>query len=77
MLLEFGFTLREPYCRHVHSKIWELRTSVGRVEHRVLYFAATGGTFVLLHGFTKKTGKTPKQAIAIAEARAADWEANG
>jgi phage-related protein len=74
MLREFGFTLREPYCRHVRGKVWELRTSVGRLEHRVLYFAATGGVFVLLHGFTKKTGKTPSQEIMIAEMRAADWE---
>ncbi len=76
MLREFGFTLREPYCRHVRGKVWELRTSAGRLEHRVLYFAATGGIFVLLHGFTKKMGKTPIQAIAIAEMRAADWETN-
>lgn len=76
LLATFGLTLAEPYCRHLRGKIWELRTSVGRLEYRVLYFAATGRTFVLLHGFTKATKKTPYRAIAIAEASAADWEAN-
>ncbi len=76
LLAEFGPMLKMPYCRPVRGKIWELRTSVGRLEHRVLYFAVAGRTFVLLHGFTKKTDKTPEQAIAIAEARAADYDAH-
>jgi len=34
--------------------------------YRVLYFAHTNKTFVMLHGFQKKTQKTPKQEIDIA-----------
>jgi phage-related protein len=37
--------------------------------YRILYFAHKEKTFVLLHGFVKKTNKTPDEAIKIAENR--------
>ncbi len=76
LLATFGPILGMPHCRHLRGKIWELRTSVGRLEHRVLYFAVIGQTFVVLHGFEKKTPKTPDREIRIAETRAADYLAH-
>jgi len=47
-----------------------------RLEHkdtngiyRVIYFAYTGKRFVMLHGFTKKTQKTPSKDLKIAKKR--------
>jgi phage-related protein len=40
---------------------------------RILYFTHTGKKFVLLHGFTKKTNKTPQREIEIAEERMKDY----
>ncbi|WP_416768925.1 type II toxin-antitoxin system RelE/ParE family toxin [Sulfurimonas sp. ST-25] len=34
-----------------------------------MYFAHTGRRFVLLHGFVKKTQKTPRKEIDIAKQR--------
>lgn len=76
LLKSFGTQLREPYCKHLRGKIWELRISFGRLEYRVLYFSSGRQTFVLLHAFTKKTRKTEPREIVIAEHRAADYEAH-
>ncbi len=75
LLEQKGVNLGFPFCSHVRGKIFELRTSFARLEPRVLYFAAAGSNFVLLHGFLKKADETPEREIAIAEKRAADYEA--
>jgi len=64
--------LKEPYTKQIRGKLRELRVvdAVGKI--RVLYFAHTGKRFILLHGFVKKTGKTPSREIDIAEQRMQD-----
>lgn len=72
-LLEiFGLALGMPHVRSVGGKLWELRIR-GQVQHRVLYFAATGGRLVLLHAFTKKTSQTPPAELRTAKRRMADY----
>jgi phage-related protein len=75
LLETYGPRLTMPHCRHLRGKIWELRTSFTRHEYRVLYFAAVGRTFVLLHAFAKKTDKTPEREIETAERRWSDYQA--
>jgi len=72
LLREFGLGLRMPYARPVHGKLWELRIQSGRNIYRVFYFAHTGRRFVLLHAFRKKTQKTPRNELDIAERRLND-----
>ncbi len=63
----------EPLVKHLEGKIWELRrTSDGNI-YRVLYFFFTGRRIVLVHGFQKKTDKTPRREIEIAERRMEDF----
>jgi len=75
LLEEFGLRLGAPYVRSLsgHRKLWELRVDVGRSTCRVFYFAHTGQRFVMLHGFRKKTRKTPRQEIEMAERRMQDF----
>lgn len=75
LLKEFGLTLGTPHIRSIggHRKLWELRVQVAKNAYRVLYFAHTGQRFVMLHAFLKKTQKTPRQEIAIAEERMRDF----
>lgn len=47
-----------------------IRDSIGAV--RILYFAYVDKRIVLLHGFIKKTDKTPAREIAVAEKRMQD-----
>lgn len=72
LLREFGLDLKMPYARPVHGKLWELRVQRGRNIYRIFYFAHAGQRFVLLHAFQKKTRKTPRKELAIAEWRLTD-----
>ena len=69
LLAEQGLALPFPYSSQVRGRIRELRTQHGRENLRVLYFGAATREWVLLHGFTKRTPKTPERDIVIAEAR--------
>lgn len=55
--------LDEPYSRHITGKIRELRVDFSRNHHRIFYFTFIKQTIILLHGFTKKTEKTPDREI--------------
>jgi len=59
--------------KHLENKLWELRVQAGRKAYRVIYFAWTGQRFILLHAFLKKSAKTPRQELTIAEARLTDF----
>ncbi len=73
LLRRFGVRLGAPHVRCVGSSLWELRIR-GRLQHRVLYFAATGRELVLLHAFAKKTQKTPRVELQTARRRMADYQ---
>lgn len=72
LLAEFGSDLGEPHVRKVDRKLWELRVR-GKLQHRVLYFAAAEQKLVLLHAFTKKTQRTPPGELETARRRMADY----
>ncbi len=73
LLEEYGLQLGSPYVKHLRGKLWELRIRAGRKAYRIIYFAYVGRQFVLLHGFLKKTRKTPRRELEIAERRMADF----
>lgn len=64
--VEFGWPLGLPYCRSLGRGLWEVRSSLdgGRIARVV--FAIVDGEMILLHGFMKKTQKTPAQDIELA-----------
>jgi len=69
LLEDYGPALKMPHARHLHGKVWELRIDGRPNSYRVLYAAVPGRKFVLLHAFAKKTEKTPRREIEIAERR--------
>jgi phage-related protein len=68
LLRESGIELGAPHARSLGGKLWELRVT-GSLQHRVLYFAASGRRLILLHAFTKKTSRTPRTEIETARTR--------
>lgn len=73
LLQEFGIRLSLPHVKKLTgTSLWELRI-LGSDSIRVLYIAATGKTFVLLHGFKKKKDKTPLKEIKVAQDRLAEY----
>ena len=73
LLQEYGLQLASPYIKHLRGKLWELRIRAGRKAYRIIHFAYVGQRFILLHGFLKKTRKTPRRELEIAERRMADF----
>jgi phage-related protein len=72
--VEFGWPLGMPYCRPLGHGLWEVRSDLtgGRIA-RVI-FCIVRGEMILLHGFEKKTQKTPQQDIALALRRMKEIE---
>jgi phage-related protein len=52
-----------PYIKPLGDKLYEVRADVNRNTFRVIYFLYTGRRFILLHGFQKKTQKTPEKEL--------------
>ena len=70
LLIEYGpQNVREPYVKHIRGKLFEIRAKGKDGIARVFYFTMTGQRIVLIHGFIKKTQKTPKKELEIAVAR--------
>lgn len=65
--VEFGWPIGMPTCRGLQDGLFEVRTNLtnGRIA-RVLFYIDVQGRMVLLHGFIKKTQKTPDADINLA-----------
>jgi len=65
----------EPFVKSIHGvrKLAEIRVRVSSDSYRVFFFTHTGRKMVLLHGFVKKSQKTPAREIHIAQQRMQDY----
>jgi len=61
LLEKFGLDVKEPFVKPLENKLYEVRAKDSKGIYRVIYFAHTGKRFMLLHGFVKKTQKTPRK----------------
>ena len=68
-----GWPLGKPYVDGFGHGLYEVRTSYRSQQFRVFFTIVDGG-MVLLHGFQKKTQKTPPHEIAVARHRKEDLE---
>jgi phage-related protein len=65
--VEFGWPIGMPVCRPLGDGVYEVRTSLARNRiARVLFYIDKKGRMVLLHGFIKKTQKTPGEDLDLA-----------
>jgi phage-related protein len=65
--VEFGWPVGMPVCRAMGAGLCEVRTHL--MQHRlarVLFYIDAKGRLVLLHGFIKKSRKTPNEDLDIA-----------
>lgn len=69
--VQFGWPLGMPLIRKVDPGMWEVRSSISQGIARVL-FTVEGHTMVLLHGFVKKSRKTPRAELRTAHQRLVD-----
>lgn len=67
--LQVGWPLGMPLCRSLGSGLWELRSRLaGNRIARLIFFIGQGRIGVV-HGFVKKTQKTPPAEITLAHRR--------
>lgn len=66
--IQIGFPMGLPLCRSLGGGLWEVRSSLGgNREVRMIFFHdAAHRALVVVHGFIKKSQKTPKAEIEIA-----------
>ncbi|MCX7784371.1 MAG: type II toxin-antitoxin system RelE/ParE family toxin [Meiothermus sp.] len=65
---QFGWPIGMPLIRKLEPGLWEVRSHIASGIARVL-FTVVGDTMVLLHGFVKKSQKTPAADLKIAKQR--------
>lgn len=64
--IQFGWPIGMPLVKSLKGGLWELRTSLPtRREARVM-FCVNDETIIVLHGFIKKTQKTPVSELNVA-----------
>jgi phage-related protein len=68
---QYGWPLGLPLIRKLEPGLWEVRSDIADGIARVL-FTVKGGTMVLLHGFVKKSQRTPATDLNTARQRMAD-----
>ena len=69
MRVQFGWPIGMPLVRSLKDGLWEVRSTLPsqRIARLILCFHQ--GTLVVLHGFIKKTRKTPPEDLALAKRR--------
>jgi phage-related protein len=68
--VQFGWPLGMPLVRKIETNLWEIRVNIKNRIARIL-ITVEGNTMVLLHGFIKKSQKTPLEDLNLARERLA------
>ncbi|WP_159981375.1 type II toxin-antitoxin system RelE/ParE family toxin [Roseobacter cerasinus] len=68
---EFGWPIGMPLCRSIRGRkgLWEIRSNLSDGRIARVFFCAHEESMVLLHGFIKKSQKTPEKELDTAEKR--------
>jgi phage-related protein len=71
--VQWRWPVSRPLVAGFGGGLYEVRTSIDGNIYRV-FFCIHAGAMVLLHGFMKKTQKTPESELAAAQARQKEVE---
>lgn len=73
-LVQFRWPLGMPLVRKLEPDLWEVRSrlSGGRIART--FFTVHGHEMALLHGFVKKSQKTPMSELKLARSRKDLWQ---
>ena len=66
---EFGWPLGMPVVRKMEKDLWEVRSELGNRRTARILFTIYETFIVLLHGFIKKSKKTPPSDLRLAKER--------
>ncbi len=69
LIIEFGPNLGMPHTRAIENGLFELRVKGKEGIARVFFCTKAGKRIIVLHSFIKKTRKTPKKELKLANER--------
>jgi len=72
--VEFGWPIGMPTCKPMKNGLYEVRTSLTDKKIARVLFCFSSSKMILLHGFIKKTQKTPKADLDLAIKRQREVE---
>jgi phage-related protein len=74
MRVQFRWPIGMPLCRSLGDGLWELRSILGGNRIARMFFCFAEGRVLALHGFIKKTQKTPEGELNLARRRKREFE---
>jgi phage-related protein len=74
MRVQYRWPVGMPLCRSLGEGLWEVRTSLSSNRIARVLFSVQQGRILVLHGFIKKTQKTPADDLALARRRNREFE---
>lgn len=73
--VQVGWPIGMPLCRSLGGGLWEVRTTLPSKRIARLLFFAADGRIGVVHGFIKKTQKTPVDDLDLARRRMKEMQA--
>lgn len=74
MRVQYRWPVGMPLCRALGDGLWEVRTSLPSNRIARVLFRVQQGRILVLHGFIKKSQKTPPDDMALARRRNREFE---
>lgn len=74
MRVQYRWPVGMPLCRALGDGLWEVRTSLPSNRIARVLFSVQQARILVLHGFIKKTQKTPADDLALARRRNREFE---
>ena len=72
--VQYRWPVGMPLCRALKGGLWEVRTRLTSRRISRVFIGFHGGALYALHGFIKKTRKTPDDDLATARKRLKEIE---
>jgi phage-related protein len=69
MRVQYRWPVGMPLCRAMGEGLWEVRSDLAGNRIARVLFSVTQGRIIILHGFIKKSRKTPDEDLALARKR--------
>ncbi len=74
MRVQWRWPIGMPLCRNLRDGLWEVRSSLPSDRIARVIICAHAGELVALHGFIKKTQRTPSSDLDLARKRKKDLD---
>ena len=68
-VVQFGWPVGMPLCRPLGGGLWEVRSTLSSRRIARVLFVFHEGRIGIVHGFVKKTQKTPPEDLELARKR--------